>query len=70
MTWFIKIKFITEELFTKNTDITTTLNWKLYTNVISAKQRKLGFASDRESNAEKHERFNLERTVWEFLLKE
>jgi hypothetical protein len=33
---------ITKELFTKITNITTKLNWKLFTNVIRAKGRNLG----------------------------
>jgi hypothetical protein len=33
---------MTKELFTKNTNITTKLNWKLFTKVIRAKQRSLG----------------------------
>jgi len=42
MTCLILIKFITGQLFTKNTNITTKLNWKLFTKVISDKQRSLG----------------------------
>ncbi len=44
MSYFVKIKFITKELFTKNTNITNNFNLKLFTKVIRAKQRKLGFA--------------------------
>ncbi len=44
MTSFIYIEFITDKLFTKNTNITTNFNWKLFVKVIRAKQRKLGFA--------------------------
>ncbi len=39
---------ITDKLFTKNTNITTNFNWKLFVKVIRAKQRKHGFAQ-RES---------------------
>ncbi len=44
MSCFIYIEFITNELLTKNTNITTNFNWKLFRKVIRAKQRKLGFA--------------------------
>jgi hypothetical protein len=36
-------------LFTKNTNIKTKLNGKLFTKVIKTKTKKLGFALDRES---------------------
>jgi len=43
MNYFVCIKFITEESFTKYTNITTKLNWKLFAKIIRTKQRSLGF---------------------------
>ncbi len=60
MTCFILIDFIPEELFTKNTNITSQLNWTLYTKVIKTKRRSLGLFRQRESNKEKCKHFNLE----------
>jgi hypothetical protein len=49
MSGFVKIEFMTIELFTKNTNITTKLNWKLFTKVIRAKQRSLGLLETESS---------------------
>ncbi len=36
MSCFILIEFVTEDWFTKHTNITTKLNWKLFTKVIKS----------------------------------
>jgi hypothetical protein len=59
MSCFVQIKFTAEESFTKYTNITTKLNWKLFTKVNGTKQGSLGL--DRQMNVEKRTRFNLER---------
>jgi len=69
MTCFIKIEFITEELFTKNTNITSSLKWKVYTKVIKTKQRSLPSLRQRESNAEKRKCFNLNEIEKTFVIK-
>jgi hypothetical protein len=61
MTYFVE--FITKELFTKNTNITFKLNWKLFTEVISAKQRSLGWLQTESLTKGSASTFNLERTV-------
>ncbi len=63
MTCFISIKFITKELFTKNANITTKLNWKLLTKVINAKQRGLRLLQTESLTQRSMSTFNLERTV-------
>jgi len=50
--------FITEELFTRYTHITTKLYRKLFTKEPS---EEAWVCIDRESNVEKHKHFNLER---------
>jgi hypothetical protein len=53
MTCFIKIKFVTTRFFfTKNTIITTKLNWKLFTKAIRDKQRSLGLLRQQDQNRE------------------
>ncbi len=47
---------IAKELFTRYTNVTTKLNWKLFTKVIGTKR-----SIHRESNEEKRKCFNLER---------
>jgi hypothetical protein len=44
MSCFVSIEFITEELFTRNTNIKTKLNWKLFTKSNESQAKKLGFA--------------------------
>ncbi len=47
MSCFIQIKFITEDSFSKYTNITTKLNWELFTKVIK-KPSKEAWVSDRQ----------------------
>ena len=53
------MNFITKELFTKNKNITSKLNWKLFTKVL-APSEEAWVCLDKESNAEKCNCFNLE----------
>jgi hypothetical protein len=50
--------FINKESLMKYTNITTKLNWKLFTKLIMTKQGSLGL--DRQTNAEKRKQINLE----------
>jgi len=43
----LKIEFITEAIFTKNTNITIKLSWNLFTKVIKTKRRSLGLFRQR-----------------------
>ncbi len=42
-----KLSLLLKEFFTNNTNITTKLNWKLFTKLIRAKQRSLGLHRQR-----------------------
>ncbi len=68
ITCFVSIEFTTKELFTKNTNITAKLKRKLFTKVISAKQRSLGLLQTESLMQRSASAFNLERTV-ESLMK-
>ncbi len=48
MSFLFKIKFITEDWFTKYTNITTKLNWKLFTKVIKRQSEGI-LGLDRQS---------------------
>jgi hypothetical protein len=59
MNCFVSIKFTIEESCAKYINITTKLNWKLFTKGNGTKQGSLGL--DRQMNEEKRTRFILER---------
>jgi hypothetical protein len=48
MSFSVQIKFITEDRYTKYTNITTKLNWKLFTKVIK-RQSEGSLGLDRQS---------------------